>query len=300
MLPERSAAGHMRIRASEWLLIAYFCYTALLSQLLPVPSPIPLLVPAVNSGIVACFFLLAYAGSLRGREFLGSIRDWYPFPLMLLTYREMGWFAQPHAGYALELRWVEWDRAVLRGGLSAAIESLGPVIPALLEISYTLVYTLGPFSVAMLYAYHKRERAGRFLFVFILGVLLCYVQFPFWPSEPPRTVFPGEDFPGYDTAFRRFNHWLLGGYGIHTSVFPSAHVAGAFAAAFGMWAVLPEHRWVARVLLVMALMIATATVYGRYHYLADAAAGLVMALAAAATGALRRSRLQVEKRSLLV
>src|SRR5262249_33477923 len=35
----------------------------------------------------------------------------------------------------------------------------------------------------------------------------------------PRTVFPGEDAPSTQTVFRRFNWFLLGGYGIHTSVF---------------------------------------------------------------------------------
>jgi membrane-associated phospholipid phosphatase len=65
-------------------------------------------------------------------------------------------------------------------------------------------------------------------------------------------------------------------------VFPSAHVAGAFSAALGMRRALPEHPWVWRLLLGMAALIATATVYGRYHYLADATAGLLMALVAAA------------------
>jgi hypothetical protein len=72
--------------------------------------------------------------------------------------------------------------------------------------------------------------------------------------------------------------WMLGNYGIHTSVFPSAHVAGAFAVAFGMRQALPERKWVTRFLYVMALLIAAATVYGRYHYLADAAAGFVVAV----------------------
>jgi len=80
------------------------------------------------------------------------------------------------------------------------------------------------------------------LFIFAVGVLLCYGQFPFWPSEPPRVVFSGKDLPTYVTVFRRFNLWMLGNYGIHTSVFPSAHVAGAFAAAFGAWRTLPERR----------------------------------------------------------
>ena len=69
--------------------------------------------------------------------------------------------------------------------------------------------------------------------MYLLGLFLSYAQFPWWPSEPPWAVFPGVDAPTVDTLVRRFNQWILGGYGIHTSVFPSAHVAGAFAAAFG-------------------------------------------------------------------
>jgi membrane-associated phospholipid phosphatase len=143
-----------------------------------------------------------------------------------------------------------------------------------------LTYTLAPFAVATIYLYRRRERVERFLFPFLLAVLLCYAQFPFWPSEPPRTVFPGEDFPTVITVFRRFNWWMLGGYGIHTSVFPSAHVAGAFGTAFAMMITLPEHRWVGRLLVAIAVLIATATVYGRYHYAADAAAGFTVAVAA--------------------
>jgi hypothetical protein len=67
----------------------------------------------------------------------------------------------------------------------------------MLEIAYLLVYALGPFSVAMPYVYGRRDRVDRFLFLFLTGTLLCYAQFPFWPSEPPRVVFPTEDLPAY-------------------------------------------------------------------------------------------------------
>jgi membrane-associated phospholipid phosphatase len=172
-----------------------------------------------------------------------------------------------------------WDRAVLRGGGRAAIEVLGPLLPSILEISYALVYALAPFAVAMLYVYGHRERVDQFLFLFAVGVLLCYGQFPFWPSDPPRVAFLKEDLP-YDIIFRRFNLWMLGNYGIHTSVFPSAHVAGAFVTAMGAWRTLPEHKWVGRFLLAMAILIAIATVYGRYHYLVDALAGIAIAILA--------------------
>jgi membrane-associated phospholipid phosphatase len=269
-------------RRSECVLIAYLIYTAAVAVGRPVSPAVRAVTLLLNLQVLACYALLAYAGSLRRGLLLSVARDWFPFCLLLLAYREMGWFALPHSGHALERGWVVWDRMVLAGGARAAIECLGPVLPSLLEICYSLVYALGPFSVAMLYCYRRRERVDDFLLVLTLGVLLCYAQFPLWPSEPPRTVFPGQDFPSYDTVFRRFNWWLLGGYGINTSVFPSAHVAGAFSAALGMRRALPEHPWVWRLLLGMAALIATATVYGRYHYLADATAGLLMALVAAA------------------
>jgi membrane-associated phospholipid phosphatase len=86
--------------------------------------------------------------------------------------------------------------------------------------------------------------------------------------------------PSYPTVFRRFNLWLVGSYGIHTSVFPSAHVSGAFAGAFAMMRVIREPKWIGRAYLVLAILIATSTVYGRYHYAVDAVAGLAVAIVA--------------------
>jgi membrane-associated phospholipid phosphatase len=78
------------------------------------------------------------------------------------------------------------------------------------------------------------------------------------------------------------NLWLLGRVGIHTSVFPSAHVSGAFGTAFGMLRVLPDHQGIGWFLFAVACSITLATVYGRYHYLADALAGIAIGLLALA------------------
>jgi hypothetical protein len=60
------------------------------------------------------------------------------------------------------------------------------------------------------------------------------------------------------------------------------HVAAAFSAAFGMRRALPERKWVSCSLLIMACLIALATVYGRYHYTADAVPGFAVAVFAVA------------------
>jgi membrane-associated phospholipid phosphatase len=267
------------VRLSEWLLAGYFVYTSVLALALDLRPPIPLVTVLVNALVIGGYFFLTWADSFRHGLLLGVMRDWYPLLLSLLAYRQMGWFAAPTHDFSLERSWVVLDRWLLReAGLKELVEIFGPVLPSLLEISYSLVYTLAPFSMAMLYVYRRRERAEILLLTFLAAVLLSYAQFPFWPSEPPRTVFPGEDFPAHYTVFRKFNNWLLGGYGIHTSVFPSAHVSGAFSAALGMRLALPERPWVWRVLVVMAILIATATVYGRYHYAVDALAGFFIAV----------------------
>ncbi len=274
------------VRPPEWVIAAFFVYAAAMAMILPVAADLRNRVLVSNLAVILVGALLIHGDRERRSVALGIIRDWLPLGLVLLAYREMGWFALPHHGHALESYWVTWDRLVLRGGARAAIEALGPLVPSILEIAYALVYALAPFSLAVLYLYRRRDQVDRFLFVFTLGILLCYAQFPLWPSQPPRLLFFGQDVPSSDTVFRRFNWWMLGGCGIHTSVFPSAHVGAALAAAFGMRKALPDHKWVSRFLFAMASLIAVATVYGRYHYLADALAGFLMAVAADRIGSL--------------
>ena len=272
------------MRLSEWVLGAYFTYVTALALALPVQPGIRVRTIAVNGLLLCCYAVLLDA---RFRDSLAAehLRNWIPLALMLLAYKEVGWLAPATHDHRLEQSWIVWDRMALREWrLRSAIESTGPVFPAILETCYLLVYALPAFSMTMLYVFRKSRRADSLLVIYLLGLFLSYVQFPFWPSEPPRVVFPGEDAPAVDTVIRQFNQWILGGYGIHTSVFPSAHVSGAFGAALGMKYVLGERPWVYRGMLVYATVVAIATVYGRYHYAVDAVAGVGVGIAAAALG----------------
>ena len=189
---------------------------------------------------------------------------------------------------------MEWDRAILyQGGLQRAIEALGAVVPAYLELCYLLVYAVAPFVVAILYFEHRRERVNGVLFLYLLGTLLAYALFPYFPSDPPRVAFGGSDMPNVITALRQLNLWMVGNYGIHSSVFPSAHVSSVFSAAWTLFAYLPERRRIGWGMLVYAASVALATVYGRYHYAADVAAGMAVSLVPAAMILLaRRLRLR--------
>ena len=286
----------MKLRSAEWLLAVYFAYVALISTAFPLPSRF---VPFVVAMLVPALFLVLARGNRSSFGVAFSMaRDWAAVALVLVAYREMDWFSSLPRNFPLELHWVEWDRAILyhrgfaAGGLQREIESLGPVGPIYLELCYLLVYALAPFVVAILYFEGRRERVNGVLFLYLLGTLLAYALFPYFPSDPPRVAFGGSDMPNVSSVLRELNLRLVGDYGIHSSVFPSAHVSSAFSAAWALLAYLPERRRIGWGMLVYAVSVALATVYGRYHYAADVVAGIAVSFVPAAMILLAR-RLRV-------
>lgn len=266
-----------RLRRAEQLLLLYFAYTAVMATIFGVHG-IPLAAfLAINAGVWLAFLIILPRVPTTAAEW----RDFLPYPFALLCYREAGWLASAVPWRDFESKWIVWDRLLLSTWHARAlIESLGPLIPTLLEVAYVSVYIIGPIGVGALYYYRRTDAVDRLWLAFLLGLMLSYIQFPLWPSEPPRAVFPGMDLPSFASPLRRLNLFLVGNYGIHSSVFPSAHVSGAIAGALMLRRILPSRRRVGNAFLILALLIAVATVYGRYHYAVDALAGCAVGVVA--------------------
>ena len=159
-----------------------------------------------------------------------------------------------------------------------------------LELCYALVYAVAPVALWALLANGRRDRVNQFWLAYLAGTLGAYALFPYFPSEPPRTVFAGQDLPSIMTSLRRFNLWIVGHYGIHSSVFPSAHVSSTLSAAWGLLAAIPERRWIGCAMATYGLCVAIASVYGRYHFSVDAFGGMGISLLAVGALALARRR----------
>ena len=268
-------ANDNRPRLAELILAGYFAYTAALSLLLPLAPSIRL--QAIGASLAA-LAALHYMGRIPARSVPEILRTTLPLPGVLLAYQQIGLFAQPQSSHSLEQSWVYWDRLLLSDwGLTRAIDSTGSLLPSVLELLYLLAYAAAPAALAILAAAGRLDRSDRLLACFAASAVSSYALYPFFPSEPPRTIFPGELSSSVETVFRQVNWWILGKAGIHTSVFPSGHVASAFGAGLGLLLALPERRVYGIALTVVGAGIAVATVYGRYHYAVDALAGLLVA-----------------------
>jgi membrane-associated phospholipid phosphatase len=288
------------MRVSERVVAAFFAWTTALALILPISRDMRARTLLANALVLLVYLFLL---RMRRHAWAESARDWVPQALMILAYKQMGWFAPARHMNRLEHEWIVWDRLLLDDFHGRAlIESTGAFLPGLLELSYALVYAVPPITMLVIYAAGLRKRSDTLLTIYLLGLFLCYAQFPFWPSEPPRAVFPGEDTPTVHTVLRDFNLWLVGNYGIHTSVFPSAHVSGAFAAAFAIAHLIPQRRRIVVAYFLYAILVAVATVYGRYHYAVDAAGGFFVGLFAFPLGlwlmAIRRGTVTAEKTRL--
>ena len=269
-----------RLRSSEWLVIVYFAYVAAIS---PFYIRAPWRATVLATGIAGALTL--------GTKLRPVVRDFLPLGATFAAYREMDWFTPAVRDYHLERAWIFWDRLVLdHYGLRAALESAGRVFPEFLELCYVLVYGVAPVALWSLYANASGKRVNHFWVAYLAGTLGAYALFPYFPSEPPRTAFPGQDMPQVQAAVRAVNMAITGGYGIHSSVFPSAHVSSAFSAAWAILAILPAKRWIGWSFVVYGFCVALATVYGRYHFGVDAVAGLAVSLLAIVALHLNRQR----------
>lgn len=266
------------LRPAEWILAGYFAFTLVLAFALPMAGELRAWSIGTSAGVLGILYGLSQS---PGRHVSAIVRNLLPFAGVLLAYRQMGWFAQPIEFHSLEQAWVQWDQIVLvDSGAAVAIEALGPVLPGLLEFLYLLTYVVGPGGLAVLAVVGRADRADVYLTCYVSSALAAYALYPLFPSEPPRTVFPDHLVPPFDTVFRRINWWILGEGGIHTSVFPSGHVASACGAALGLVLALPERKGFGRAMMALALGIGVATVYGRYHYAVDAVAGVATSVLA--------------------
>lgn len=81
------------MRISEAILAAFFGYTSAIALLLPISHEMRLRVFVTDASIVLAYVLLARLRSRWKADWTTVLRDLIPLALMLVAYKEMGWFA---------------------------------------------------------------------------------------------------------------------------------------------------------------------------------------------------------------
>lgn len=140
----------------------------------------------------------------------------------------------------------------------------------LLEFAYSGVYPLIP--IALYFALRQGLSPDRFWTTILVTDYICFGMLPWFQTRPPRAV--GLEAP-WRSSWRVVNLRMLSAGSVQVNTFPSGHAAEALACAL---IVSDGPPLLVAWMFFNAAAITAGTVFGRYHYAADAFAGWAVAL----------------------
>ena len=230
---------------------------------------------AVHLAISAAILFLARSAARSRSAALDFARHWYPLPLYIFLFEELGGLVHAIFPGWLDRWFIAFDYNF--GGVHPSLWLARFVSPALddcMQFAYMTYFLYLVLLPAILY--FQRER-GAFWTVMVSTAIAhysVYVIAVLLPVESPYYSLASLHLPalpgGYCTALidliERFGR-------VHGAAFPSAHVAGSMVAILASWR---YRRWLFWICLPFFISMCVATVYGRYHYVADVLAGLAV------------------------
>lgn len=199
---------------------------------------------------------------------------WYPLVVPLVAF--------PEAALLHDLFVEGWrDRYIL--ALESALFPQPPtvwlgqyssvIVSEMLQLGYLAYFLFVPVVGGVLYARPNQQPFFALMAATMLGYVICYAIFLFFPTEGPAHTLrhlhthPLPRGPLYSTVL------FIQQAGTHGNAFPSAHVVGAVVPVIFAWRYVPVLvPW----LLPLLLLMCVGAVYDRYHYASDMAAGLAI------------------------
>jgi membrane-associated phospholipid phosphatase len=226
---------------------------------------------------------LSWAAAHSKNPVLRFARSWYPLPLYIGFFEELrglvhmifpAWFD----------RWlIQFDYGF--AGVNPCVwlaRFSSPAMNEFMQFAYMTYFLYLVILPAILYASKDRlaywtvmvSTAVAHYSVYVIAILFP-IESPFYSLAPLEAK---SSAGGYFTATIDFIERLAR---VHGAAFPSAHVAGSMVA---LLAAYRYRRWLFWVCLPFFASMCIATVYGRYHYVADVLAGIAVGAIGFAAG----------------
>ena len=281
LIPLRAGARgylHMLARsfgAFEWISFAYFLWLNEMIAVFHGNIPGAGRYFVIHAAILLAIALVSLASLRNANSALQFVRHWYPLPLFLFSFEELqglvhmvfpGWFD----AYLIQF---DFNFAGVHPSLWLAQFSTPP-LNDFMQFAYMTYFLYLVILPAILYAARDKLAFWTVLVSTAVAHDTVYAVSVLLPVESP-----------YFSLAHLQTKPLLGGtltaamdliehFGrVHGAAFPSAHVAGSTVAVLAARRYRPRLFWI---YLPFYFSMCVATVYGRYHYVADVLAGIVV------------------------
>jgi len=261
--------------AFEWVTFAYLAWLLAIFVICRRNLLHAELLFAVHVAVGVTIVALTRAASRSSNSILQFVRDWYPLPLYLWLFEELGGIV--HAIYP-----VWFDRVLIQfdynfAGVHPSVwlaRFANPTLNDFMQFAYLTYFLYLIILPAILFANRERLAFWTVMTSTAIANYSIYAIAVLFPVESPyhslASLQTRELTGGPVTALIG----VIEGFGrVHGAAFPSAHVAGSLVAILASWR---YRRWLFWICLPFFLCMCVATVYGRYHYVADVLGGLVI------------------------
>ncbi len=252
----------------------------------------PWLVVAHVAGLALVHLLILLHVRWPANRLLDFLRHFYPVPMFIGFYRETGELNQIFVSGFLDPVFIHWDERLFGGQPSLTFMEHLPYWPVS-EMFYAAYFSYYVMIVGVGLALFLRDRRQFFHYLSIVCFVfyVCYLIYIFTPVTGPRIFFRAVNgyelpaqaqpavLPEYPSAvqagpFFRLMDWIYEHFEASGAAFPSSHVAVAIVTLYFSFRYLPRIRVLH---LLMVVLLSLSTVYCRYHYAVDVAAGVVTA-----------------------
>jgi len=260
--------------AFEWVAFAYLGISGALIALFHRNLPSAAFHLSFRAGLLALILILAWTAERRPARAARFARHWYPQLFFLGCFEELqsiahlifpGWFDRKLIAFDHRLTGVNptvWLQQFAR-----------PWLNDFMQMGYLTYFFYLIVLGALLYRRGEWRSFWTLMTASIAAYSMGYLIAVLFPIESPfhslRALHTVELRGGFFTALvgviERFGR-------VHGGAFPSEHVAGSFVVLLGAWR---YRRWLFWIFLPFFACMLVATVYGRYHYIADVLAGLL-------------------------
>lgn len=248
--------------AFERLALVYFTALILVAA---VRAPGRLTAAAAAASLAAIILLAVTFGSPVFRSWLPHVYlvggYWVPALIVRRSHRD---------DHALATRFEHWLVATDRV-IRPRLPALPVAVVIVTELAYLMCYPLVPISLAVVWTFGGPHDVARFWMAVLAAGYASYVSLPWLLSRPPRVCDPHTEAP---RGLSAVNALVLGRVSHQWNTFPSGHVAVSLAAAMSAAHVSLK---AGAILGAVAAAVAVGAAAGRYHYVVDVAAGVLVA-----------------------
>jgi membrane-associated phospholipid phosphatase len=228
-----------------------------------------------HCAIAVGILLLAWVAVRSENRALQFARNWYPLAIYIFFFEELQGLV-----HAIFPGWFDWWLILFDynfGGVHPAAWLSRFATPGLndfMQFSYMTYFLYLVILPGMLYAQGKRAAFWTVMVATAIAHYSVYVIAVLFPVESPYFALASLHLAPLKGGAFTFAIELIERFGrVHGGAFPSAHVAGSMVALLAARRYKPRLFWTC---LPFFLSMCVATVYGRYHYIADVLAGIVV------------------------